>query len=643
MDDSTDLSSNCLDDTNEPKLTIESILSVWPTLESIAHSLSSGDIISLSRTSRSIRSITHAFEYSAPPPLNLGHHETSQWANLKSIAPFTCVSPTHKDPKSISSSSDHSRKSRQPIRPCNFCSRPICRTCIVRSFFADPTQSRNTFKHRTRHLCTTCWDTGNLRKDYRYPLHVSTSSREHIWEGRNYALRGQRCTCSASEDNWLCHPCRVLQNESGPHNISFFDLTSHDSGKNKGKQRDSSNADDSPGAQSPSRVEVPCYGLNCTRTISLSDPSRDRRRICLWCSRPLPRPFGGEDRYHWEAKNIAIRSANAASRSEDIAEWARNRFRTLTMSRRDMRGSEICSTFPGPEESHDQRLFVKHLDAVNYRAVMRESAVPTPEDVYKSKHGYWRYRLAFLTHRNFYERDKGHFAGKVWVEGDKEIQPPSSITADELFAVTSDGALPKARRNKDLPSRIEAVHEGGADTRNEKPRYAIVRLAVQLLDAGLMTEEEYLNLVAGRYEFPKKQQWEETLDTMYDQLMLVEISDENLAAREIVKTFGDVIQENGVVLDIKMKMNQEKPGEGCNLDTQSGPSKMTREDSSEATTPDEPEPSMILREGSEDASNQIAPDRDQISPGEEDSWEPAPPPGSPPAFSVAIDSSTSSR
>jgi hypothetical protein len=62
------------------------------------------------------------------------------------------------------------------------------------------------------------------------------------------------------------------------------------------------------------------------------------------------------------------------------------------MSRREMRGDEAVKEDPDA----DLPQFVRHLDTINYRSYMDESAVPTGDTVYASKRGYWRYNKEFL-------------------------------------------------------------------------------------------------------------------------------------------------------------------------------------------------------------------------------------------------------
>ncbi|KAJ9658148.1 hypothetical protein H2198_003853 [Neophaeococcomyces mojaviensis] len=366
-------------DEQKENINLEHLLSIWPITACLATYTSAGDLISLARTSSNTRALTHGFPVSNASTslesrqeiLKIGRHQTTYWANLKASSRFTCSNPTHPHTK------DH------PTHPCRFCSQPICRACIVRTFFANPHE--NTFKHRARYLCITCWETGNLRKDFRYPVdHVS---REQIWRGRSYTQRGSFCSCSASLDNWLCIPCKKSQNASAPANQTLTAAPSAD------EKKINPNDDFTP-------QHMKCYGLDCENDITESD--RDRRRICLWCSKPLPRQFAGEDRLRWETKQVEIRAAAAASRSADIAEWARNRFRTLTMSRREMRGDDACLALTNGKDSseHERPLFVRHLDAVNYRSLMSEFEAPSPESVYQSKHGRWTYSRAFMIMMN---------------------------------------------------------------------------------------------------------------------------------------------------------------------------------------------------------------------------------------------------
>lgn len=448
--------SSISDDSNH-EVSLETLLSIWPIVSSIAKYTPAGDLISLSRASSTARALTHGFPVDYSPhgqwdenargflDLRIGNHQTSHWEHLKSLAHFSCSSPFHKEPKNTGGTNN-------VTKPCKYCSRPVCKACIVRSFFADPSTSKNTFRYRTRYLCQKCWDGGNLRKDFRYP--AESLSREHLWRGRSYGQRGGVCSCSASEDNWLCRGCRSLQQISGPMNASLADADKH--------SKDMIIKNREIGEQHV--IPVQCYGLGCSSVID--DASRDRRRICLWCSKSLPRQFGGEDRLRWEEKQLEIRAAAAAARSADIEEWARNRFKTLTMSRREMRGTEECILLTGRDgPQHDKPTFVRHLDAVNYRQYMGESTAPSPASVYQSKHGRWVYTRAFLKALN---RDRD--------TSSTSREPPQGVVdGPKLFDLTRKGGLRAARRSYEtslLP--------------RQGPRGEVGGLAARLYEAGLM-------------------------------------------------------------------------------------------------------------------------------------------------------------
>ncbi|KAK5089762.1 hypothetical protein LTR24_005923 [Lithohypha guttulata] len=241
-------------------------------------------------------------------------------------------------------------------------------------------------------------------------------------------------------------------------------------------------------------VPVQCYGLGCSDVIE--DAGRERRRICLWCSKSLPRQFGGEDRLRWEEKQLEIRAAAAAARSADIEEWARNRFKTLTMSRREMRGTEECILLTGRDgPQHDKPPFVRHLDAVNYRQYMDESTAPSPASVYQSKHGRWVYSRVFLKtlNRDRYTSFTSHEPPKGVVDGPK------------LFDLTKKGGLKAARRNYELSLLPR-----------QGPRGEVGRLAARLYEAGLMDVKD----IDGWSEllWPEFGTLERLRDRLYEQL-----------------------------------------------------------------------------------------------------------------------------
>lgn len=507
---------------HEPdQVSLEWLLSIWPITTSIARSTAAGDLIALSRSSSTLRALTHGLPIGLNSPkwegatlrcasdLQIGNHQTRHWTNLKSLASFSCSDSSHREPKPSANTKTN------VVRPCKFCSKPVCKTCIVRSFFADPKQSKNTFRYRTRYLCSKCWETGNLRKDFRYPAEHVT--REHIWRGQSYGQRGGRCSCSASEDNWLCRECRHLQNISGPSNSSLSDAERRPAETmNRGQQTQQ------PGAE---HDEMNCYGLDCNKIVE--DHTKERRRICLWCSKSLPRQFAGEERLRWEERQVEARAAAAASRSADIYEWARNRFRTLTMSRRQMRGTEACillTARDGPD--HDKPIFVRHLDAVNYRQVMHDGTAPTPDQVYQSKNGRWTYSLEFLKS-----------VGKQILTSTGGLPPPSWSDSDYFFDLTSANGLEMARRNRELrflPSPSISFLDS--------PRSSLIRLAAQLYEAGLMNQYE-LHHVAN-YHWSSFTNISHLLDDIYKQYAVWEAETQDQSGLKTRRKFGELLIES---------------------------------------------------------------------------------------------------
>ncbi|KIX04512.1 uncharacterized protein Z518_05382 [Rhinocladiella mackenziei CBS 650.93] len=328
---------------------LESILSLWPIASTLSQHLPVGDLISLARLSTTLRALLHGFDeleqtkvpldlHLVRKELHIGNHGTPYWQRLKDLAPFECSSRTH-------------TKGPDP-KPCRYCSRPICDACIVRSSFARGHE--NTFQNRTRYLCRNCWDNGNSSRSQRYPLTPSKDShRKRKWYDPDGSTRDY-CTCTLKDDGWLCLSCKDLQNR-----------------------------------EAISSSEMYCHGQDCGAPL---DADKDRRRICLWCNKALPRQVGGTTRYHWNQKMIEARARNAASRQADLEEYNRRRLKLMRMSRREMRGDEAVKDDPDA----DLPQFVRHLDTINYRRYMPDSAAPSANSVYDSKRGYWRYHMEFL-------------------------------------------------------------------------------------------------------------------------------------------------------------------------------------------------------------------------------------------------------
>ncbi|RVX67901.1 hypothetical protein B0A52_08506 [Exophiala mesophila] len=329
--------------------TIESLISIWTVAESIGQCLPAGDLISLSRSTVGLRTSLHGFgpivvgdETSPAQPrdsLRIGHHNTAQWKLLKSNALWECSLTSH-------------TKGDKP-RPCLYCSRPVCGACIVKSSFSRGHE--NTFQNRIRHLCTKCWETGTQSRGHRFPLIASErpGSATKQWHDTTDSTRDY-CVCTLKSDGHICPDCKDFQNWE-----AIAD------GNDK------------------------CHGLHCNEPL---DDDKDRRRICLWCDKALPRQIGGTTRHSWNRRMVEARARTIASRQADIEEYNRKRLMLMRMSRREMRGDDAVQ---GDAEA-DTPQFVRHLDTMNYRTYMDEAVAPTPEAVYDSKRGYWRYNPGFL-------------------------------------------------------------------------------------------------------------------------------------------------------------------------------------------------------------------------------------------------------
>lgn len=307
-------------------------------------------------------------------------------------------------------------------------------------------------------------------------------------------------------------------------------------------------------------VAVKCYGLDCDEMIDQVD--RDRRRICLWCSKPLVRPYGGDDRLRWEEKQIEIRAAAAASRSADIHEWARNRFRNLTMSRREMRGTEACVRLTGSDgPEHDRPIFVRHLDTINYRKYMSERSSPSGDSVYQSKHGRWTYSREFLMR---VDRCAG-------TEDRAKVFPlPSGTDVKTLFLLNMEIGLPGARTNSSPHFRRSL---GPCDT--------ILRYGAQLHNAGLVDQECLDWLLSSPHA--SSTEMVNLKDRLFSYLGTWENLPEELQVNWRPPSFWDLASEAGVL---------EKDGEA-------GDKSLGNED--------EDDPQVALREGKRSLRNGVSP------------------------------------
>lgn len=332
--------------------TFLSVVRQWPVASNIAETLPAGSLINLARTSSSLREALHGFgplvtgepENHSPlddtggnvrlrKELHLGNHRTPYWEGLKKIAPFTCSSKTH--------------TKGDKTRSCLYCSTPICESCVVKHSFG---KSEHTFKNRCRFMCRSCWDKGNPHRERRYSGRWDAAAK---YSYKSASQARDCCTCT-SRDGWVCNDC-------------------------KDKQNAVANGDGS-------KV---CFGENCGMIL---EEDKDRRRICLWCDKPIPRGRASfKSRIAFDHKFMDIREREMSSQLADFQEYDSNRRRHMTRSRRDMRGDEAVKDDPDA----DVPQFLRNLDVVNYQRFPIN--LPTGDEIYASKHGLWRYNENFLT------------------------------------------------------------------------------------------------------------------------------------------------------------------------------------------------------------------------------------------------------
>jgi hypothetical protein len=129
-----------------------------------------------------------------------------------------------------------------------------------------------------------------------------------------------------------------------------------------------------------------CFGEACSVAL---EEDKDRRRICLWCDRPMLRGRASfESRLAFDQKMQDARAKRSLS-FEDRTRKQQNLYR---MSRRELRGNEAVKQDP----LADAPQFVRHLDTMNYQRFMRWEHAPSGEQVYQSKLGRWVYDRNFL-------------------------------------------------------------------------------------------------------------------------------------------------------------------------------------------------------------------------------------------------------
>jgi hypothetical protein len=349
-----------MSETAEGSLTLLSIVGQWPIASNIAKHLPAGSLINLSRSSTSLRGVLHGFDdwttaepnVTADAPahtdpedviedvsscrvLHIGAHRTPYWEGLKRAAPFACSSKTH--------------TKGNKTKPCLYCSMPVCEGCIIKHSFA---KTENTFKNRCRFMCQRCWDTENVQKQRRYSGRSSAADRR---SHKSEVMAGQLCTCT-SKDGWVCNDCKEKQNQEA-------------------------------------RLEATevCYGEKCATVL---DTDKDRRKICLWCDKPMARGRASlESKIAFDQK---IMDAWGRGITSEMPIFYHNggdlppHHPRMCVSRREMRGNRLVQNDPDA----DLQQFLSNLDIFNYQRLCDRQ--PSGDEIYQSQFGRWTYNRDFL-------------------------------------------------------------------------------------------------------------------------------------------------------------------------------------------------------------------------------------------------------
>ena len=271
--------------------TLLQTLKPWPITASLVECLPLSDLLRLARTNTEFRALLHGFSPSVTPrDLRVGQHQTSQWRNLKHSSVWSCPSPRHTKGSNV----DY----------CRQCSDPICEACIVKSSIG---KSENTFKNRCRFLCKDCWASDNPHKNRKFTSRTNPGTIV----GRKRSLynfapgEGEFCNCT-SRDGWLCLRCKAAQNDTANSGEAF----------------------------------KLCYGEGCSTPILADQPDKDRRRICIWCDRPMLRGRASmQSRVAFDQRLMDARISVLQDQRDKPDEYNERLWRfTAPVSRRSLRG-----------------------------------------------------------------------------------------------------------------------------------------------------------------------------------------------------------------------------------------------------------------------------------------------------------------
>ena len=124
------------------------------------------------------------------------------------------------------------------------------------------------------------------------------------------------------------------------------------------------------------------------------EDDKDRRKICLWCDKPLPRGRASmQSRLAFDQKLIMMdaseRVVSVPEKCYDVESPQTWRDRIL-LSRRDIRGNYAVKDDPDA----DVRQYLRYLDIVDYKSLCQE--LPMANEIWGSKLGEWKYNTGFL-------------------------------------------------------------------------------------------------------------------------------------------------------------------------------------------------------------------------------------------------------
>ena len=265
-------------------------------------------------------------------------------------------------------------------------------------------------------MCKCCWDSSNVQKQRRYSGRGDAADE---YSHKSAAQARVFCICT-SKDGWVCNDCKEKQNKDA-------------------------RAD---GAKV-------CHGQDCA---SILEDDKDRRKICLWCDKPIPRGRASmESRIAFDQKMMDAREREFSSQLADFEEYESNRRRQMLMSRRELRGDAAVEDDPDA----DVQQFVRNLDILNYHRFCGEQ--PTGDEIYNSKHGQWKYNANFL--KCFQQRRVGHkdAASLRSATSSDSHDAPLLKTNWDLWMMASRRPWDEPAMNDPLDEGFEARSDTGSD------------------------------------------------------------------------------------------------------------------------------------------------------------------------------------